>query len=276
MNRHLTQFFWLIAVVCLVFIVNATSYPARVAAQATPSPLENASPDLKSKVDQLEERVDKLAKQPKDLWDKVAAISGLLSGFLAALVAIIIHSFLEKQKKREVAIQQAQTVQAFMPQLLSDKNRDVMVALLVIKELGNEKLATNLSDILDSKGAFFALQKIASGSDEAAAIARDLLEGRFTVDLEKLDPGSKELQLSVNRVLTFRDLTNQVFWALDGAIEAFTYEKKWILRNKDSGELYHKVGGTDSKKLQDVGIKGGTRLEAIPYPPESKAHDVPP
>ena len=89
------------------------------------------------------------------------------------------------------------------------------------------------------------------------------------MDLTALDSGSKELQLVATEEMTFRDLTNKVFWALDGAIEAFTYESKWILKNKDSGELYHWVGRTDSRKLVEVGIRGGMQLEAIPFTPQS-------
>lgn len=156
----------------------------------TPSqPPSATSPNtLEERIKTIEQQVKSLEKKPKDIWDKLNAISGLVSGGLVAIIGIL-ATFLynerqrknsEEQKQREIAISQAQTVQSFMPQLQSGQPKEVEAALLAITVLGNAKLATELADIYRGEGAVSALSKIAASSNrEAAAQAEKSLEALF-------------------------------------------------------------------------------------------------
>ncbi|MEO0645061.1 MAG: serine protease [Cyanobacteria bacterium J06650_10] len=106
----------------------------------------------------------------KDTWDKLNAVSGLISGGLVTAVGIAATYLYnerqrknsEAQKSRELQVLQVQTLQGFMPQLQSPDPKAVEAALLAITALGNETLATELAAIYRNEGAISALSKIAS------------------------------------------------------------------------------------------------------------------
>jgi S1-C subfamily serine protease len=142
---------------------------------ATPTPTPSSL--VEERIKTLEQQVNRLEDKPKDVWDKLNAISGLISGGLVAAIGIIAtylynerqRKNAEAQKQREIAILQVQTIQSFMPQLQSGQPKEVEAALLAIAALGNAQLATELAAIYRTEGAISALSKIASSSNRAVA-----------------------------------------------------------------------------------------------------------
>ena len=145
---------------------------------------------LQDKVEILEEELNALKNTPKekDIWDKLSAVSGLISGGLVAVIGIAaIYIYNERQRKnsedqkhREITIQKVQTIQSFMPQLQSEDSKTVEAALLAITALGDPELATDLAGLFKSEGAIAALEKIAISPDqESSKVAQKSLSGLF-------------------------------------------------------------------------------------------------
>ena len=260
-------------------------------AQSSPSPAaglsspQSAQPKPDSEVGgrlyTLEQEVRDLKKPPKDIWDKLTSISGLVSGSLVVLVGLFVTYVLnernrvtaEQQKQRELAVLQVQTVQSFMPQLQSGGPKEVEAALLAIFALDtNSPLATDLAGLYRNEGSINALRKIASGPDaESAKRAQQTLASMVTVSFKHFSRETDDLRLSVSALRTFYDLTNQVFWALKGVVEAFTYEKTWILRDKATLKEFKKKRSKDGalapfdlRSLEEIGITPGMTLEVMP------------
>ncbi|MFM9964318.1 MAG: toll/interleukin-1 receptor domain-containing protein [Planctomycetaceae bacterium] len=69
-----------------------------------------------------------------------------------------------------------------------------------------------------------------------------------------------------------RELLDQIYFRLDGAVEPFTYDQLWLLRNAITGQVFYNMGTNwalkqkllhDQRTLQDVGIAPGSMLEAV-------------
>jgi PBS lyase HEAT-like repeat len=155
-----------------------------VVAQSVPESPEQKISKLESKIGELEKKVE---VRPKDKWDKLGAISGLVSGLLIAVIGGFVTvifkrretALLEAQskrededrkaqlqleilgneraetqleierqnKEREIAISQAQTIQSFLPSLQSNDQKTQETALMLIAFLGNPELAAKLSSL---------------------------------------------------------------------------------------------------------------------------------
>jgi S1-C subfamily serine protease len=153
-------------------LANAT--PTQLPTPVSP-PLEQQFSALASKVAELSKKVD---NPPKDNWDRLTALSGLITGGLVTLIGIFAT---RTYSRRQIAAEEAKTVQSFMPQLQSKDERDVEAALLAIAALGNSKLATGLASLYRSKGAISALSKIAlSTNQKTAELAERSLEKQFS------------------------------------------------------------------------------------------------
>lgn len=269
--------------ICLAVVASNSraqnAAPVRNELSQTVTPTPSPDPSVQLKLDDLQRQVEKLNKAPKDWWDKLSAVSGLLSGGVVALIGIVVTFKLterrrktdEQQKDREVTVLQVQTVQSFMPQLQSGNDVQIESALAAIKALGNSTLAENLARLYGQGGKSFLSRVASSSGDKSAKRAQDLLDRMFTVSLKGVAPNLNDLVLSVDAVRTFGDLTTQVFWGLKNAVPAFTYEKEWILRDTANGKLFLKLRNEagekiarDSRTLQQAGITPGITLEAIP------------
>lgn len=149
----------------------------------------------------------------KDTWDKLNAISGLISGgFVTAVGIAATYLYNERQRKnsetqktRELKVLQAQTVQSFMPQLQSEDQKAIKAALLAIYSLGNEKLAKELAGIYGNEGAIAALSQIASNPErpdaEAVTVLSKIASGP---DPDAARQAEKSLEL------LFRTLTESI------------------------------------------------------------------
>ena len=154
------------------FLLAVACFEASAIAQS-PSTTPVRVPSTEERLKALEETIEQSKdQQPKDFWDRLSAVSGLISGGLVTSVGIAATYLYnerarknsEVQKLRELEILQVQTVQSFMPQLQSGQSKAVEAALLSIAALGNAALATSLADIYGGEGAVTALQKMASNS----------------------------------------------------------------------------------------------------------------
>lgn len=169
---------------------------------STPTqPSQNASqPDLNGRIDKLVTRVKKLEERPKDFWDKLNAVSGLITGGGVVLVIFLLTQWFNKKQKeaqdaaderetkrqatedqcrresegaqasRQLAAVQVQTVQGFMQYLTSESPASVKAALLAIESLGNHELTTKLGTLFGGPGSLDALFRI---SQERAPALKD-------------------------------------------------------------------------------------------------------
>ncbi len=121
-----------------------------------------------------------------------------------------------------------------------------------------------------------SLEAAKKDSAPGAPVERTLLRGdkAFTVSRARLLPGKKDLVMFVDAFATLHDLLNTIFFALDDAVEPFTYGTSWVLRDKASGKTFKHarmiVGAGpgnfvgDNRTLGEVGIKAGMALEVVP------------
>jgi hypothetical protein len=109
----------------------------------------------------------------------------------------------------------------------------------------------------------------------AANISNEIKETNFfTVSLQEISPSLKDLVLPVSGFADFNELTDEVYFAMDGAVEPFTYGTSWVLREKDTGKILRharmitNVGAgkyvSDNRTLDEIGIKPGMTLDVIP------------
>jgi S1-C subfamily serine protease len=189
-SRKIIIFAAVLVPLLLIFGIADRQMPNRPTAIASPipsltllptTPVSSPTASMDDRLSNLESEVKKLNDQinhpPKDIWDKISAVSGLVSGLLIAIIggiATFVYRERERNaeeatKNRELSVQQVQTIQSFMPQLQSGNEKAVEAALLAITALGNSKLATDLATLYRTEGAAVALSKIASGPNRVAA-----------------------------------------------------------------------------------------------------------
>lgn len=169
----------------------AQPVPVSSSESRSPEAVLSPSPAIEPRISKLEAKVSELEKKaevrPKDTWDKLAAISGLISGLLIAVIGAFVTmifkrretALLEAQskrededrkakleleilgnkraetqleierqnKEREIAISQAQAVQTLLPSLQSSDQKTKETALMLIAFFGNPDLAAKLSTL---------------------------------------------------------------------------------------------------------------------------------
>lgn len=84
--------FWFVFIAGDVIAQNSNSGTSTTA----PSPVPQTS--VETKLQEYEQRLKKLEKPSKDSWDKLASISGLVSGGLVALIGLSVTSLLNKRR----------------------------------------------------------------------------------------------------------------------------------------------------------------------------------
>ena len=110
----------------------------------------------------------------------------------------------------------------------------------------------------------------------AIDISSEIREAKFfTVSLSALSPDLEDITLLVDGFANFNYLTDEVYFALDGVVEPYTYGSFWILRDKETGDVFkhaRMISGIgpgkfvdDHRTLDEVGIKAGMVVEAIPW-----------
>jgi hypothetical protein len=97
-------------------------------------------------------------------------------------------------------------------------------------------------------------------------------ESSLFISLGPLNRSADRLRLPVSRETPVQPVLNEIFYALDGAVAPNSYGKSWMLINDDGTEYtdmgmpwakQHNLPG-DSRTLDEIGIKPGSRLTAVP------------
>jgi hypothetical protein len=112
------------------------------------------------------------ASKQKDIWDKLGALSGIVSGILVALIGFYATYIYdqrsrdaeESQRNRSTIATELQTVEKFLPHLASDNEKEKEAAILAVSSLGNTELAAKLATLFGGAGANAALTSIAASS----------------------------------------------------------------------------------------------------------------
>jgi len=175
---------------------------------------------IRAEVTELRKKVD---KPPKDVWDKVTAVSGLASGLAVALFGFYATNVYnrrqrqseENRKDRELLIAQIQTVEKFIPHLSSKDETVKSGALVAISALGNEELAIKLAKAFGGPGATSALTSIAAtaGPQEAASAERALQEHQrhiaesFSRAVEQL--GSDKVEVRLGSIYSLEQISRE-------------------------------------------------------------------
>jgi hypothetical protein len=140
---------------------------------------------LRAEVAELRRKIE---KPPKDAWDKVTAVSGVISALMVALIGFYATNVYTRRqqlseqhrKDQELVVAQIQTVEKFIPHLSSSDEKIKTAGLIAIAALGNEELAVRLATAFGGSGATAALTSIVStGGPQSVASAESALKDIF-------------------------------------------------------------------------------------------------
>jgi hypothetical protein len=105
-------------------------------------------------------------------------------------------------------------------------------------------------------------------------ITSDIRESNFfTISLKKISPDLDDMIIPADGFTSFDSLTNEIYFALDGAVPPYTYGTTWVLKDKKSKNIFRHArmitgAGSgrfveDNRTLNEVGIKAGMSLEVV-------------
>lgn len=115
----------------------------------------------------------KKESQKRDFWDKLGAISPIISGVAIALSALLCTY---QYNQEQIKLQEAQTVEKFIPHLMGNDTSKRM-AILAMKTLVNTDLAAKYAAMFPSEGTLSALKTIAkNGSTQDKKIVSKTYE----------------------------------------------------------------------------------------------------
>ena len=148
---------------------------------------EKALEQLAQQQQQLLEKQEALLKQisenqkplRKDFWDRLGAIAPILSGTIIALGGTY---FTLAYNQQQLKLQEAQTIERFIPHLLGDE-KSKRAAILAISSLTDAKMAARVASIFASPGTVSALESIAE-SDTSGD--RKALKGALAKALDNM------------------------------------------------------------------------------------------
>jgi hypothetical protein len=133
--------------------------------------------------------------------------------------------------------------------------------------LTSDELVQKLSD---SQGE--QLKKLLQTTAED--ITSDIRESNFfTISLKGISPELDDMIIPVDGFTSFDSLTNEIYFALNGAVPPYTYGTTWVIRDKKSKNIFRHarmitgIGAgkyiEDNRTLSEVGIKAGMSLEIV-------------
>ncbi|MEM9610298.1 MAG: serine protease [Actinomycetota bacterium] len=131
--------------------------------------------------------VDTMTPPAKDGWDKLSAVSGLVTGGLVAAIGIAATVLYNRRQlavqaatdRRSQDVRTVDVASGLVPYLASEDPRQVETALVLLDTLGNQTLARDLSVLYPSEGGFAALDRLSRGpSGDAVSVAalNDLID----------------------------------------------------------------------------------------------------
>lgn len=137
---------------------------------------------------ELVDELRRIQHQDRDHWDKLAGFSPIVSGFLVMLGAIICTY---QYNQEMVRLQEASTIERFIPHLLEDA-RSQKMAILALHDLVSTEVAAKYAEIFASDGTVSALNQIAAqGSKNDRKIAQKALDATKS-RLEEIQNYEKE------------------------------------------------------------------------------------
>lgn len=126
----------------------------------------------------MERRIEEAVKQEnsrankKDIWDKLTALSPIISGFLIFVTGSYCTYTYNQQ---QIRIQQCQTIEKFIPHLMGNE-QSKKAAILALSTLINYETASKFASIFASTGTVSALQSLSqNGTDKDKLIASQAL-----------------------------------------------------------------------------------------------------
>jgi hypothetical protein len=122
---------------------------------ATPTLVPDAN--LKQLLDQQDQILKKLAdleKPPKDVWDKLGALSGLLIAVVGGLFSFLYSYHQSKQADisqiHQTKLEEVQTVGTFMPYLVGNDDAARSIALSEVENLLDASTAVQIAEHINS------------------------------------------------------------------------------------------------------------------------------
>jgi uncharacterized membrane protein required for colicin V production len=145
----------------------------------------------------------------------------------------------------------------------------------LLREIASDKVAERLSQ--RSRSEVLGVLK-----EQAERIANDIRQSSFiSVDLTAFGDNRGIQRYPVAALKDMNALTDEVYFSLDGAVHPYAYGTEWVLRDKATRRVFRTLRmltGTpagqrlpDTRSLEEVGIKPGMELEAIPPPAASRS-----
>lgn len=120
---------FVLSLIIFFLTLNAAPFAAQHEQQAVTvnKTADDQSASIHRLDDELADLQRKVAKPPKDEWDKLSALSPLISGVVVALIGLYATTLYnrrqrdneQRMKAQEVTISQIQTVETFIPHLSS-------------------------------------------------------------------------------------------------------------------------------------------------------------
>lgn len=160
-----------------IYAVKAqTATPPPTQTPPIPSPTPSLQEQITTLENQLQEINEQVKTPTKDIWDKLEAISGIISGGVIAIIGLFAtHVYRERQREterqhneQELAVARIQTVQSFMPQLQSKDKRVLAAAVKAIATI-DLNLSLELADIFASEGGTSALHDLKASTNPQIA-----------------------------------------------------------------------------------------------------------
>jgi hypothetical protein len=130
----------------------------------------------------------RLSHPKKDAWDRINALSGIITGILVAGIGFYATNIYDKRsreaeqndKDRSVVAIELQTVEKFFPHLASNNETEKQAAIQAISSLANPELAAQIAAAFGGAGARAALTNIANaGSPQTKSSVQIALTDLF-------------------------------------------------------------------------------------------------
>lgn len=206
-------------------------------------------------------------QEEKDAWDKLDAVSGLVSGALVALIGgLATYLYNERQRSaqaaeraRELGTMEVQTVAGFLPHLHSGNPQEKEAALVAMSALGNTALVTRLAAIYRDDASVGALSRIAAGADaEAAVLAESSLEqilSSAVVELASEEEGATQFRstgfaVAPGFIVTADYLGEDLERALVKTVDGKSHSAAVVGRDANHGIMVLKVEGAELGTLR--------------------------
>lgn len=148
---------------------------------------------------------------------------------------------------------------------------DEKIQAQIFTVLSSEQLVTQIAQLEGEQLQQALLEAAGNISNEIKETAF------FTVSLKQFLPDAKEMVLPIDGFSDFKDLTDEIYFALADVITPFTYGSFWVLQDRESGQIFKHARTIanfasgypvdDTRSLAEVGISAGMYLEAISLRP---------